>query len=264
MGRIKSSEKPIIKVRGLHKYIDSVHVIKGVDLHVRPGEVVVIIGPSGGGKSTFLRCLNFLEEPSAGTIEIDGVEVNAEESANQRNKRIREIRRNATMIFQEFNLFPHMTVLGNIIEGAVTVKEVPKKQAIAKAEELLASMGLLAKRDDFPSYLAAGEQQRVAIARSLCMEPQIMLFDEPTSALDPSLIVELVDTITKLANEGIAMIIVTNEAYLARNVADRVILLDDGVWVEIAPPNELFTNPKKERTRQFLERISLKDISGGA
>jgi ABC-type polar amino acid transport system ATPase subunit len=245
MGRIKSSEKPIIKVRGLHKYIDSVHVIKGVDLHVRPGEVVVIIGPSGGGKSTFLRCLNFLEEPSAGTIEIDGVEVNAEESANQRNKRIREIRRNATMIFQEFNLFPHMTVLGNIIEGAVTVKEV-------------------AKRDDFPSYLAAGEQQRVAIARSLCMEPQIMLFDEPTSALDPSLIVELVDTITKLANEGIAMIIVTNEAYLARNVADRVILLDDGVWVEIAPPNELFTNPKKERTRQFLERISLKDISGGA
>jgi ABC-type polar amino acid transport system ATPase subunit len=230
MGRIKSSEKPIIKVRGLHKYIDSVHVIKGVDLHVRPGEVVVIIGPSGGGKSTFLRCLNFLEEPSAGTIEIDGVEVNAEESANQRNKRIREIRRNATMIFQEFNLFPHMTVLGNIIEGAVTVKEVPKKQAIAKAEELLASMGLLAKRDDFPSYLAAGEQQRVAIARSLCMEPQIMLFDEPTSALDPSLIVELVDTITKLANEGIAMIIVTNEAYLARNVADRVILLDDSFW----------------------------------
>ena len=264
MGRIKSSEKPIIKVRGLHKYFGPVHIIKGVDLDVRPSEVIVIMGPSGGGKSTFLRCLNFLEEELAGTIEVDGVEVNTEESAGQVKKRIREIRRNAAMIFQEFNLFPHMTVLGNIIEGAVTVKKMPQNQAIAKAEELLASMGLLAKRDDFPSYLSAGEQQRVAIARSLFMEPKIMLFDDPTSALDPSLIVELVDTLTKLANEGIAMIVVTNESYLARNIADRVLLLDDGVWVEMAPPDELFTNPKKERTRQFLERISLKDISGGA
>ena len=153
-----------------------------------------------------------------------------------------------------------MTVLGNIIEGAVTVKGVPKKQAIAKAEELLAWMGLLAKRDDFPSWLAAGQQQQVAIARSLCMEPQIMLFDDPTSALDPSL--ELVDVMTRLANEGIAMIVVTNEPYLARNVADRVILLDDGVWQEIASPDELFANSKKERTRQFLTRISLKDIRG--
>ena len=259
---IKSGEKPIIKVRGLHKYLGPIHVIKGVNLDVRPGEVVVIIGPSGGGKSTFLRCLNFLEEPSAGTIEIDGVEINAEDSARQRRKRIQEMRRKAAMIFQEFNLFPHMTVLGNIIEGAVTVKEVPKEQAIAKAEELLASMGLLAKRDDFPSYLAAGEQQRVAIARTLCMEPKIMLFDDPTSALDPSLIRELVDVMVRLAKEGITMIVVTNEPYLASNVADRIILLDDGVWVEMAPPDELFTNPKKVRTRQFLDRISLKDISG--
>jgi ABC-type polar amino acid transport system ATPase subunit len=286
MGRIKSSEKPIIKVRGLHKYFGPVHIIKGVDLDVRPSEVIVIMGPSGSGKSTFLRCLNFLEEELAGTIEVDGVEVNTEESAGQVKKRIREIRRTAAMIFQEFNLFPHMTVLGNIIEGAVTVKKLPQNQAIDKAEELLASMGLLAKRDDFPSYLSAGEllasmgllakrddfpsylsageQQRVAIARSLFMEPKIMLFDDPTSALDPSLIVELVDTLTKLANEGIAMIVVTNEAYLARNIADKVMLLDDGIWVEIAPPDELFTNPKKERTRQFLERISLKDISAGA
>ena len=257
----ESSEKPIIKVRGLHKYFDSVHVIKGVDLDVRPSEVIVIIGPSGGGKSTFLRCLNFLEEPSAGTIEIDGLEINVEESAGQRNKRIREIRQRAAMIFQDFNLFQHMTVLDNIIEGAVTVKNVPKEQAIAKAEELLTGMDLLAKRDDFPSQLAAGEQQQVAIARSLCMEPKIMLFDDPTSALDPSLVRELVDTMKRLANEGIAMIVITNESYLARNVADLVFLLDDGMWAEIAPADQLFTNSKEKRTRQFLERISLKDIS---
>jgi len=260
---IESSEKPIIKVRGLHKYFGPIHILKGVNLDVRPSEVVVIMGPSGGGKSTFLRCLNFLEEPSLGTIEIDGVEINAEESAGQRNVRIQEIRRKAAMVFQEFNLFPHMTVLGNIIEGPVRVKGVSKEQAIAKADELLAGMGLLAKRDDFPSRLAVGEQQRVAIARSLCMEPKIMLFDDPTSALDPSLVIELLDVMARLVNEGIAMIVVTNEPYLARNVADWVILLDKGVWVEMAPPNELFINPKNERTRQFLTHISLKDISGG-
>ncbi len=249
-------------MRGLLKYFGPIHVIKGVTLDVRLSKAVVIIGPSGGGKSTFLRCLNFLEEPSAGTIEIDGVEINAEESAVQRDKHIREIRRKAAMIFQEFNLFPHMTVLDNIIEGAVTVKGVPKKQAIAKAEELVAWMGVLAKRDDFPSQLATGQKQQVAIARSLCVEPQIMLFDDPTSALDPSLVRALVDVVVRLVNEGIAMIVVTNEPYLARNVANRVILFDNGVWVEMAPPDELFTNPKKERTRQFLRRISLKDISG--
>ena len=263
MTGIESGEKPIIQVRGLHKYFGPAHIIKGVDLDVRPSEVVVIMGPSGGGKSTFLRCLNFLEEPSAGTIEIDGMKIDAEESTGQRNKCIREIRRKAAMIFQEFNLFQHMTVLDNIIEGAITVKKVPKEQAITKAEKLLDGVGLLARRDDFPSRLAAGEQQQVAIARSLCMEPQIILFDDPTSALDPSLVSELVDTMARLAKEGIAMIVVTNEPYLARNIADLVILLDDGVWLEIAPPTELFNKPQKDRTRQFLERISLKDISGG-
>ncbi len=262
MGRLKGSDKPIIKVRGLHKYFGPAHVIKGVDLDLRPGEIIVVMGPSGSGKSTFLRCLNFLEIPSAGAIEIDGVEVNAEESSGQLKKRLQEIRQNAAMIFQEFNLFQHMTILDNMIEGAVSVKKIPKNQAIAKAEELLASMGLIDRRDDFPSTLAVGEQQQVAIARSLCMEPKVMLFDDPTSALDPSLVSELVNTITTLVKEGIAMIVVTNEPYLARNIADRVILFDDGEWVEMASPDDFFSNPKKERTRQFLELISLKEVVG--
>jgi len=258
MAGIKNGERPIIRVRGLHKYFGAIHVIKGVNLDVGPSEVVVIIGPSGGGKSTFLRCLNFLEEPSAGTIEIDGIEVNTEQSASQQHKLIQEIRRRAAMVFQEFNLFPHMTVLGNIIEGAVTVKGMPKKQAIVKAEALLTRIGLLAKRDEFPARLAAGEQQRVAIARSLCMEPRIILFDDPTSAVDPILVSEVVDMLARLAKEGIAMIVVTHEPYLARNLADRVIFMDDGVWMEMAPPDQLFLNPKKERTRQFLAHISPK------
>ena len=258
----ESYKKPIIKVRNLHKYFGDTHIIKGVDLDIRSGEVFVIIGPSGGGKSTFLRCLNFLEESSAGTIEVAGIQVDAKESIDQWNKDIREIRRQAAMIFQDFNLFQHLTVLENIIEGATTVKKVPKEQAIAKAETLLDRMGLLARRNDFPTRLSVGEQQQVAIARSLCMEPQILLFDDPTSALDPILVRELVDTITRLASEGIAIIVVTNEPYLARSVADLVFFMDDGVWLEIAPPDEIFTKPKKERTRQFLEHISLKDISG--
>lgn len=247
--------KPIIKVRGLHKYFGPLHVIKGVDLDVTPGEVVVIIGPSGGGKSTFLRCLNFLEEPSAGTIEIDDLEINAGESLRQQRKHIREVRQKAGMVFQQFNLFPHMTTLGNIIEAPVTVKGLSKEQAIAKAEELLEWVDLSDKRDEFPSRLSGGQQQRVAIVRALCMEPKIMLFDEPTSALDPELIGEVVEVMERLADQGMTMVVVTHEIHFARDVADRVILMADGVWVEIAPPSELFTNPKQERTRQFLAHI---------
>lgn len=252
--------KPIIKVRSLHKYFGPLHVIRGVDLDVQPGEVVVIMGPSGAGKSTFLRCLNFLEEPSSGVILIDAVEIDIGQPVAQREQRLQQIRQDASMIFQEFNLFPHMTVLGNIIEGAVRVKKEPKKQAIARAEALLAGMDLLGKRDAYPSQLAAGEQQRVAIARSLCMQPKILLFDDPTSALDPSLVVAFIDIITRLAGQGIAIIITTNEPFLTRSTADRVILLDQGVWVEMAPPEQFFTNPGKARTRQFLAHISLKDI----
>jgi len=245
----------IIKVRGLHKYFGPLHVIKGVDLEVQPGEVVVIIGPSGGGKSTFLRCLNFLEHPSAGTLDVDGIEIDVRGSARGQRQRMREIRKRTGMVFQQFNLFPHMTALGNVIEGPVTVKKMGKDEAIAKAEELLAWVGLSDKRDEFPSRLSGGQQQRVAIARALAMEPKIMLFDEPTSALDPELIGEVVDVMERLANEGMTMVVVTHEIHFARDVADRVILMADGVWAEMGPPSELFTNPKEERTRQFLAHI---------
>ncbi len=264
MTTAKNHEKPVVKVCGLHKHYGKTHIIKGVDLTVRPGEVIVIMGRSGVGKSTFLRCLNFLEKASAGTIEIAGIAVDAAEVKDQWQKDIRTIRRQAAMIFQEFNLFPHMTILENMIKGAVTVKKVPKKQAITIAETLLDRMGLLARRNDFPTQLSVGEQQQVAIARSLCMEPQILLFDDPTSALDPGLVGELVSTIKRLAAVGIAIIVVTNEPYLTRNTADLVIFMDDGVWSEIAPPDEMFTNPKKARTRQFLDKIALKDVSAAA
>ncbi len=247
--------EPIIKIRGLHKYFGPLHVVKGVDLDVMPGEVDVVIGPSGGGKSTFLRCINFLEEPSSGTIEIDGVEIRAGEPARQQHQHIREIRQKAGMVFQQFNLFPHMTALGNVVEAPVTVKGMSKEQATEKAEELLEWVGLSEKRDEYPSRLSGGQQQRVAIARALCMEPKIMLFDEPTSALDPELIGEVVDVMERLANEGMTMLVVTHELHFARDVADRVILMADGIWAEMAPPNELFTNPKEERTRQFLAHI---------
>jgi len=245
----------IIKVRSLHKYFGPLHVIKGVDLDVMPGEVVVIIGPSGGGKSTFLRCLNFLEEPSSGTIEVDALEINAGESLRQQRKSIRELRQKAGMVFQQFNLFPHMNTLENIIEAPVTVKGVSKEQAIARAEELLSWVGLSEKRDEYPSRLSGGQQQRVAITRALCMEPKIMLFDEPTSALDPELIGEVTEVMERLAKQGMTMVVVTHEIHFARDVADRVILMADGVWAEIAPPSELFTNPREERTRQFLAHI---------
>ncbi|MDD3826285.1 MAG: amino acid ABC transporter ATP-binding protein [Anaerolineae bacterium] len=245
----------MIKVRGLHKYFGPLHVIRGVDLDVMPREVVVIIGPSGGGKSTFLRCLNFLEEPSAGSIEIDSVEIRAREPAREQRRHIREIRQKAGMVFQQFNLFPHMTALQNIIEAPVIVKGWSKEKATAKGEELLRWVGLSEKRDEYPSRLSGGQQQRVAIARALAMEPKIMLFDEPTSALDPELIGEVVDVMERLANEGMTMVVVTHELHFARDVADRVILMAEGIWAEMGTPDELFKNPREERTRQFLAHI---------
>jgi ABC-type polar amino acid transport system ATPase subunit len=250
-----SGPAPIIRVRGLQKYFGPLHVIKGVDLDVQPKEVVVIIGPSGGGKSTFLRCLNFLEAPSAGTIEIDGVEIRAREPAAEHRKHIREIRQKAGMVFQQFNLFPHMTALQNVIEAPSTVKGLSKEQAMAKAEELLAWVGLSDKRDEFPSRLSGGQQQRVAIARALAMDPKIMLFDEPTSALDPEMIKEVLDVMRELAHSGMTMIVVTHEMGFAREVADRIVFFDDGQIVEEAPPGQFFAKPREERTKLFLSQI---------
>jgi ABC-type polar amino acid transport system ATPase subunit len=230
-------------------------VIQGVDLDVALGQVVVIIGRSGAGKSTLLRCLNFLEEPDEGTVEIDGVEIPAGVRSHEHSRQIIELRMKAGMVFQSFNLFPHMTALQNVIEGPITVKKWPREKAIAKAEELLSWVGLLDKRDEYPIRLSGGQQQRIAIARALAMEPKIMLFDEPTSALDPELIGEVVEVMERLAREGMTMVVVSHEMHFVRDVAHRVIFMDDGAFVEDAPPSVMFTNPRDERTRQFLTHI---------
>jgi len=248
--------QPIIKVRGLHKVFKKLHVLKGVNLDVKPGEVVVIIGPSGSGKSTFLRCLNFLEEPTAGTIEIDGVCIPAGAFGREYRHRITEIRAKTGMVFQQFNLFPHKTALENVIEGPLVVKRMPKHQAIELGERLLNWVGLIDKRDEYPSRLSGGQQQRVAIARSLAMEPKIMLFDEPTSALDPELIGEVVEVMERLATEEhMTMVVVTHEMHFARDVAHRVLFMEDGNWVEEGTPQEMFTHPQHERTKRFLAYI---------
>ncbi len=248
--------EPIIRVRNIHKVFgQDLHVLRGIDLDVRPGEVVVIIGPSGSGKSTFLRCLNFLEEPTAGTVEIDGVLIPAGEPSREHREHIRRIRAKMGMVFQQFNLFPHMTVLGNVTEGPVTVKKMSAEAAAAKADELLDWVGLSEKRDEFPSRLSGGQQQRVAIARSLAMEPKIMLFDEPTSALDPELVGEVVEVMERLAKDGMTIVAVTHEMRFARHVADRVLIMDEGQWIEEGPPEEIFTNPKEDRSRQFLAHL---------
>lgn len=252
---MNSSDK-MVQVSNLHKVFGKdLYVLRGIELAVEKGEVVVILGPSGSGKSTLLRCINFLEEPTIGKIRIDGVTVEAGHRSKQHQQKILDIRKSAGMCFQSFNLFPHMTAIENIIEGPVTVLGQSKKEAIPYAEELLAWVGLNDKRDEYPSRLSGGQQQRVAIARSLSMKPTVMLFDEPTSALDPELVKEVVDVMERLAKDGMTIIAVTHEMHFARDVADRVLIMDDGVWVEEGPPEEIFTNPKEARSRQFLSHI---------
>jgi len=247
---------PMVKITNIHKIFGKdLHVLRGIDLTVHKGETVVILGASGSGKSTLLRCINFLEEPTAGTVQVNNIVINAGENDKKRDNQILEIRKKTGMCFQAFNLFPHMTALENIIEGPTTVLGQGKKEAILYAEELLDWVGLTDKRDEHPSRLSGGQQQRVAIARSLAMKPEIMLFDEPTSALDPELVGEVVEVMERLAKEGMTIIAVTHEMHFARDVADRVLIMDEGCWIEEGSPDIIFNNPKEPRTRQFLAHI---------
>jgi len=245
---------PIVKVSSLDKYFGRLHVLKDVSLEVQPREVVCIIGRSGSGKSTFLRCINFLEEPSHGTIEVDGLVVAGGEKGKEHRQLIHDLRLRTGMVFQDFNLFPHMSVLENVIEGPVIVKKMDRAKAIELAEKNLNNVDMLWKKDEYPNRLSGGQKQRVAIARALTMEPRVMLFDEPTSALDPELIGEVLNVMKKVAQEGMTMLIVTHEMGFAKEVADRVVVMAEGEIIEQATPEELFENPKDPRTRALIDR----------
>jgi ABC-type polar amino acid transport system ATPase subunit len=239
----------MITCKNVIKTFGNLEVLKGVDLHVSQGEVVVIIGPSGSGKSTFLRCMNHLESIDGGSITINGKMVENKEAA------LNKLRQDIGMVFQQFNLFPHMTVLQNIMEAPVLLKKVTKAEAKEKGIQLLKKVGLEEKADEYPNRLSGGQKQRVAIARALAMEPTIMLFDEPTSALDPELVGEVLAVMKQLAKEGMTMVVVTHEMGFAKEVADRVIFMDGGNIIEQGIPEDIFVNPKHDRTKEFLGHI---------
>lgn len=244
-----SGEKPIIIAEDVHKYYGKFHVLQGVSLNVHRGEVVVLMGPSGSGKSTFIRTFNALEEYQQGKIEVDGITLSRD------LKNIEAIRREVGMVFQQFNLFPHLTVLQNITLAPIWVRKVSKQKAEESAMQLLERVGILEQAKKYPGQLSGGQQQRVAIARALAMQPKVMLFDEPTSALDPEMVREVLDVMRSLARDGMTMVVVTHEVGFAREVADRVVLMDSGLLVEESTPDKFFTDPKEERTRRFLSQI---------
>jgi arginine/lysine/histidine transport system ATP-binding protein len=239
----------VISVKGLVKSFGDLEVLKGISTEVDAGQVIAIIGPSGSGKSTFLRCLNKLEEPTGGTVDIAGFDI------TDKKTDIRAARQDIGMVFQHFHLFPHLTVLGNLTYAPMKVKGETKAQAEEKARTLLKRVGLSEKADSFPASLSGGQKQRVAIARALAMEPKLMLFDEPTSALDPEMVKEVLDVMKDLAKSGMTMIVVTHEMGFAREVADRVLFLDQGKLVEEGTPEDFFGNPKTDRARDFLEKV---------
>ena len=250
--------EPIVRAGGVQKYFASHHVLRGVDLEVREREAVMIIGRSGSGKTTLLRCINFLEEPTAGWVEIDGLRLEADPlraSTRKREEQIRQLRLRAGMLFQDFNLWPHMTALENCIEAPTQVLDTARAEAVERGEYFLEVVGLIDKRDQYPSRLSGGQKQRVAIARALCMEPKVLLFDEPTSALDPELIGEVLHVMEDLAHAGTTMIVVTHEMHFAKEAADRVIFMADGVVVEQGPPGDVLGSPKQPETARFLRRF---------
>jgi polar amino acid transport system ATP-binding protein len=249
----------MVEARNVHKYFHHLHVLRGVELEVKRGEVVVILGASGSGKTTFLRCINHLEKIDGGRIWVNGhlmgyVDRNGH-LIEQKEELVAKQRAKIGMVFQRFNLFPHMTALENVIEAPIHVKGVDRRSAVARAKELLAKVGLEEKADVYPQQLSGGQQQRVAIARALAMDPALMLFDEPTSALDPELVGEVLRAMRRLAEEGMTMIVVTHEVGFAREVAHRAVLMDAGAILEEGPPDEFFTRPQHPRTKQFLSSI---------
>jgi polar amino acid transport system ATP-binding protein len=245
---------PLIKITNLHKVFNQLHVLKGIDLEVRPREVICVIGRSGSGKSTMLRCINFLEEPSEGAIEIEGLKIPAGAKGKQHQELVHQARLLTGMVFQDFNLFPHYTVLENVMRPPIIVKGIDPARAREIAEMNLDRVGMLFKKDEYPSRISGGQKQRVAIARALAMEPRVMLFDEPTSALDPELIGEVLNVMKKLAKDGMTMLVVTHEMGFAREVSDRVLVMADGEIIEDSIPEELFKHPKDPRTKALIER----------
>ena len=239
----------MIRIENLHKRFGKLEVLKGIDINVKKGEIIAIIGPSGSGKSTFLRCINRLEEPTDGKIFIDGENILSKET------NINKIREKVGMVFQHFNLFPHKNVIKNITLAPIKIKNYSIELAEKKADNLLNKVGLLDKKYSYPNQLSGGQKQRIAIARALAMEPEIMLFDEPTSALDPEMIKEVLDVMIELAREGMTMLIVTHEMGFAKNVATRILFMNDGKILEDEKPEEFFNNPKHNRTKEFLYKV---------
>ena len=238
----------MIDIKNLHKSFGDHEVLKGIDLHINPQEVVVIIGPSGSGKSTLLRCMNLLEVPTSGSVVVDGMDLTGDADINKAREEI-------GMVFQRFNLFPHMTVLKNITLAPMKVRNISREEAEKTAQELLERVGLGDKADAYPPQLSGGQQQRVAIARALAMKPKVMLFDEPTSALDPEMVNEVLDVMKSLANDGMTMAVVTHEMGFASEVGDRLLFVDGGTIIEQGDPREVFENPKEERTKLFLSKV---------